>query len=47
MSLAMRMNRFRRSLRGPKKRQSKQPMDKNNLQFHVSNKRLIDERKSQ
>lgn len=40
------MGRFRRSRRGPKKPQSKQPMDKNNLQFHVSNKRLLDERKS-
>jgi hypothetical protein len=39
----VRMDCFRRSRRGPKKRQSKQPMDKKNLQFHVSNKRLIDE----
>jgi hypothetical protein len=40
------MDRFRRSRRGPKKRPSKQPMDKKNLQFHVCNKRLIDETKT-
>jgi hypothetical protein len=40
------MDRFRRSRRGPKKRPSKQPMDKKKLQFHVCNKRLIDETKT-
>jgi hypothetical protein len=40
------MARFRRSRRGPKKRPSKQPLDKNNLQFHVSNKRLLDQTKT-
>jgi hypothetical protein len=41
----VRMERFRRSRRGPKKRQSKQPLNKDNLQFHVSNKRLLDQNK--
>jgi hypothetical protein len=40
------MERFRRSRRGPKKRPSKQPLDKHNLQFHVSNKRLLDQTKT-
>jgi hypothetical protein len=40
------MDRFRRSRRGPKKKQSKQPLDKSNLQFHVSNKRLLDQSKT-
>lgn len=39
----VRMERFKRSRRGPKKPRIKQPMNKNNLQFHVSNKRLLDQ----
>jgi hypothetical protein len=39
----VRMDRFRRSRRSPKKPQVKQPMNKKNLQFHVSNKRLLDQ----
>jgi hypothetical protein len=39
----VRMGRYRRSRRGPKKPQTKQPMDKNNPRFHVSIKRLFDQ----
>ena len=42
----VRMDRFKRSRRGPKKPQTKKPMDKNNLQFHVSIKRLLDRNKT-
>jgi hypothetical protein len=42
----VRMERFRRSRRGPKKPQIKQPMDKDNLQFHVSIKRPLDQDKT-
>jgi hypothetical protein len=42
----VRMDRFKRSRRGPKKPQTKKPMDKNNLQFHVSIKRLLDQNKT-
>ena len=43
----VRMDRFRRSRRGPKKPPTpKRPINKDNLQFHVSVKRLLDEQKT-
>jgi predicted RNA polymerase sigma factor len=43
----VRMDRFRRSRRGPKKTLTPdRPIDKDNLQFHVSAKRLLDEQKT-
>jgi hypothetical protein len=43
----VRMDRFRRNRRGPKKPPTpKRPIDKDNLQFHVSVKRLLDEQKT-
>jgi hypothetical protein len=39
------MDRFKRSRRGPKQPRKKQPMTRANLQFHVSNKRLLDQSK--
>jgi len=43
----VRMDRFRRIRRGPKKPPTpKRPINKDNLQFHVSVKRLLDEQKT-
>ena len=39
------MDRFKRSRRGLKQPRKKQPMTRANLQFHVSNKRLLDQSK--